>query len=454
MTSPATIARKRAGASQLHRVSAGEAMHRGVLSVPFQTPLTKVAEMMARYRMHCVVALDERGEYQTRYWGLIPAAELVRIATTQDLEDRTAGGSMTSQVVTVEPADSVHDAAELMSDHEVDHVIVVDPVSDRPVGVISTLDVAQVLAGERPHTPRGAYRVAQLMKRNVLTVGPSTPLLRSPGSCPTRASRESPSSSRGRCSESSRRRTSSPRNAAPSFTVGPPREVVHPRAEARRHGTPRGPHRRRGDDRSCDHDRVLAHGCRRRRPHARPAVHRLPVLEDGKLVGIVSRADLVSAFSRSDEEIALDIRDDVLLGTFWITPGDVDVSVRHGEVTLRGAVESDLLVELVSEAVQRVPGVVRVKSKLGGRGDRRASGRGSTALSERLRTGSAGGLPHCGGEAARGPSVDRVEGVGGRPKKAARPDARQPLADEVPVQRDPVSGPQTVREGEPVGSAS
>ena len=83
---------------------------------------------------------------------------------------------MTSQVVTVEPADSVHDAAELMSDHEVDHVIVVDPVSDRPVGVISTLDVAQVLAGERPHTPRGAYRVAQLMKRNVLTVGPSTPL--------------------------------------------------------------------------------------------------------------------------------------------------------------------------------------------------------------------------------------------------------------------------------------
>ena len=57
-------------------------MHRGVLSVPFDTPLTKVAEMIARYRMHCVVALDERGEYQTRYWGLIPAAELVRIATT------------------------------------------------------------------------------------------------------------------------------------------------------------------------------------------------------------------------------------------------------------------------------------------------------------------------------------------------------------------------------------
>ena len=367
MTSPATIARKRAGASQLHRVSAGEAMHRGVLSVPFQTPLTKVAEMMARYRMHCVVALDERGEYQTRYWGLIPAAELVRIATTQDLEDRTAGGSMTSQVVTVEPADSVHDAAELMSDHEVDHVIVVDPVSDRPVGVISTLDVAQVLAGERPHTPRGAYRVAQLMKRNVLTVGPSTPLR-----------------------EVARLLSDNGISGVPVVEQGKVLGVV---SETDIVAKERGPVVHRGrlarwfsrGPRSADTERLAARTAdevmtapaitiESWRTAADAAalmldrrVHRLPVLEDGKLVGIVSRADLVSAFSRSDEEIALDIRDDVLLGTFWITPGDVDVSVRQGEVTLRGAVESDLLVELVSEAVQRVPGVVRVKSKLGAR---------------------------------------------------------------------------------------
>ena len=271
MTSPATIARKRAGASQLHRVSAGEAMHRGVLSVPFQTPLTKVAEMMARYRMHCVVALDERGEYQTRYWGLIPAAELVRIATTQDLEDRTAGGSMTSQVVTVEPADSVHDAAELMSDHEVDHVIVVDPVSDRPVGVISTLDVAQVLAGERPHTPRGAYRVAQLMKRNVLTVAPSTPLREVARLLSENGISGVPVVEQGKVLGVVSETDIVAKERGPVVHPWAPREVVRPRAEARRHGTPRGPHRRRGDDRSCDHDRVLAHGRRRRRPHARPA---------------------------------------------------------------------------------------------------------------------------------------------------------------------------------------
>jgi CBS domain-containing protein len=140
MTASATT-HTRPGATRLYQVSAGEAMHRGVLSVPLQTPLTKVAQMMSRYGMHCVVALDERGEYQARLWGLIPAAELVRIATSDELENRTAGASATLGVVTVGPADSVYDAARLMAENDLDHVIVVDPVSNRPVGVLSTLDV-------------------------------------------------------------------------------------------------------------------------------------------------------------------------------------------------------------------------------------------------------------------------------------------------------------------------
>ena len=176
MTTPPTTVRTPPDTSRLHRVAAADAMHRGVLSVPFDTPLTKVAQMIARYRMHCIVALEERGEYQTRYWGLIPAAEVARIATDHYLEDRTAGGSIQSPVYTVEPTDTVLDAAQLMRDHEVEHVIVVDPISDRPLGVISTLDVVQVLAGETQQQPRGAYRVAQVMTRNVLTVTPNTPL--------------------------------------------------------------------------------------------------------------------------------------------------------------------------------------------------------------------------------------------------------------------------------------
>jgi CBS domain-containing protein len=93
-------------------------------------------------------------------------------------------------------------------------------------------------------------------------------------------------------------------------------------------------------------------------------VKRLPVLEGGALVGIVTRADLVRAFVRSDEEIAAEVRDDVLRRTLWIDPSRVEVDVRDGVVTLTGAVETSADAEIVPEFVRRVPGVVDVHSQL------------------------------------------------------------------------------------------
>jgi CBS domain-containing protein len=94
-------------------------------------------------------------------------------------------------------------------------------------------------------------------------------------------------------------------------------------------------------------------------------VNRLPVVEDAKLVGIVTRADLVRAFIRTDAEIAQEIHEDVVERSMRIDPADVQVEVDGGEVTLRGRVGSHADAELLPTLVGRVPGVVTVHSNLG-----------------------------------------------------------------------------------------
>jgi len=87
-------------------------------------------------------------------------------------------------------------------------------------------------------------------------------------------------------------------------------------------------------------------------------VNRLPVVAGGQLVGIVTRADLVRAFHRSDEEIEHEIREEVLRNTLWATPESMQLSVVDGIVSLRGSVATRLDAELTGRLVRQVPGVI------------------------------------------------------------------------------------------------
>ena len=110
-------------------------------------------------------------------------------------------------------------------------------------------------------------------------------------------------------------------------------------------------------------------------------VNRLPVVENGKLVGIVTRADLVRAFVRSDAEIAAEIRRDVLERTLWVEAGQVELEVSRGTGTLRGSLPRRSEVELLERLVRRVPGVITVASSVAwGVDDMTRRERGTAAL--------------------------------------------------------------------------
>ena len=99
-------------------------------------------------------------------------------------------------------------------------------------------------------------------------------------------------------------------------------------------------------------------------------VRRLPVIDDdGKLVGIVTRRDLLSVFLRQDADLLHDVRQ--VLDELPLTdPADVTVTVRHGVVTLTGAIESTSqryqdLVPVALRLAWDVDGVVDVVNELG-----------------------------------------------------------------------------------------
>jgi len=94
-------------------------------------------------------------------------------------------------------------------------------------------------------------------------------------------------------------------------------------------------------------------------------VKRLPVVEEGgKVVGIVSRADLLKVFMRPDEEIRQDVVGDVLARMLSIGPDRVRATVRDGVVTVEGLVERRSLIPLLTGLVRGVDGVVGVEERL------------------------------------------------------------------------------------------
>ncbi len=95
-------------------------------------------------------------------------------------------------------------------------------------------------------------------------------------------------------------------------------------------------------------------------------VKRLLVVDgSGRLIGLVTRGDLLKPFIRSDESIRQEVVEDVLAGQLGIGPGRLDVAVSDGVVTIGGTVARRSQTYAIPRLVSRLDGVVRVDARLG-----------------------------------------------------------------------------------------
>jgi CBS domain-containing protein len=134
----------------------GDAMSNGVISCSPETPLRTVARMMATYGVHAIFVFEhvDEDDEAPRLWAVVSDLDLVA-ATPLDLDSLTAGQTAVTPLVSVSADRPIAEAGGLMSMYGIAHLAVTDPDSRRPIGVISTLDIARAVAVG--HGPRETF---------------------------------------------------------------------------------------------------------------------------------------------------------------------------------------------------------------------------------------------------------------------------------------------------------
>ncbi len=130
----------------LEHATVADVMHPGILSCDPDASMTEVARMMATHHVHCIVVIGISHEAGERLvWSLVSDLDLVREGLDGGT-GKTARSLALEPIITVEPSTPLREAAGLMIAHNQSHVVVMDAKLQRPVGVLSTLDIAGTLA--------------------------------------------------------------------------------------------------------------------------------------------------------------------------------------------------------------------------------------------------------------------------------------------------------------------
>ena len=120
-----------------------DCMHTGIFSCSGDAPLGEVAGIMAKHRVHAVAVTGGEDMRVTAV-----ASDLDVVGAAASGKEPTASQVAATEPLTISADAPIRDAAQLMTEHGVAHLVVVDAASGYPVGILSTLDLAALYADE------------------------------------------------------------------------------------------------------------------------------------------------------------------------------------------------------------------------------------------------------------------------------------------------------------------
>jgi CBS domain-containing protein len=123
-------------------------MHAGIVSCSPDAPLSEVARMMGDHRVHAIAVAEIGHGRPWGTWRIVSDMDVMAaLAAGHELNAREMAAT---EAATVAADESLEDAAQVMSKHNVAHLVVLDSAGGYPVGIISTLDVVSAFGRGQP----------------------------------------------------------------------------------------------------------------------------------------------------------------------------------------------------------------------------------------------------------------------------------------------------------------
>jgi CBS domain-containing protein len=127
-------------ASSFAQARVADVMHGPVITCGPETPIQLVAKTMADENVHAVVVTG----IERTAWGVVTALDVATASATEAIDDVARDVAVT-EPVTVSADTPLSEAARVMAEHQVNHLLVAD-ADGRPAGIVSTTDVARHFA--------------------------------------------------------------------------------------------------------------------------------------------------------------------------------------------------------------------------------------------------------------------------------------------------------------------